>query len=148
MRKKIKIWMMATLMTGCGLGVGDDGAAGEAAVAWADAYFNCDFHQAEEYATEESDKWLRFAASNTTEADLELLREHPAEVEMQEYYTIANDTLRVVTLTVTNALAATAPDEDPRQDEKDTILVTVVKRDGDWKVRMEGLPRSEKQSRD
>ena len=32
--------------------------------------------------------------------------------------------------------------------EDGTIKVLVLKRDGEWKVRMEGLPRSEKQSRD
>ena len=138
----------AFLLTSCGMGFGDDDAAQEVAVAWGDAYFNCDYHGADNYSTEESEKWLRLAASNTTEADLQLLRQNEAEVEADDYFPAASDTLRVVVLLVRNYLAPTVPGEEPRQEEEGLFQVTVVNRDGSWKVRMEGLPRSEKQSRD
>ncbi|MBQ3698373.1 MAG: hypothetical protein II886_00525 [Prevotella sp.] len=146
--KHLKVFMAALLLAGCDLGFNGDEAARDAAVAWADAYFNCDFHEAAEYATPESGKWLRFAASNTTEDGLELLRERNAKVEGDDYYPVANDTLRVIKLKVWNPLLPTVPGQEARQAEKGEFLVTVVKRDGSWKVRMEGLPRSEKQSRD
>ena len=41
-----------------------------------------------------------------------------------------------------------ANDANKLQEVIETIKVKVVKRDGEWQVRMEGLPRSEKQSRD
>jgi hypothetical protein len=146
--KLLKMCMAALLLAGCDLGVSGDEAAQEAAVAWADAYFNCDFHEAAEYATPESEKWLRFAASNTTEAGLELLRERNARVEADDYFPVAYDTLRVIKLTVWNHLLPSVPGQEVRQAEKGEFIVTVVNRDGSWKVRMEGLPRSEKQSRD
>ena len=71
-----------------------------------------------------------------------------ATVSAADYFTIANDTLRVVTLTVRDFLKATAVGATAELQQEGRFLVTVVKRDGEWKVRMEGLPRSEKQSRD
>lgn len=142
--KHLKLWLAVALFTSCDIGINGDEAAQKAAVAWADAYFNCDFHEAEEYSTAESGKWLRFAASNVTEQDLQLLRERNAVVEADEYFPEANDTLRVVRLTVRNYLAPKALGEASQLADVGHFNVTVVKRNDHWKVKMEGLPRSEK----
>ena len=137
------------VLASCNMIGSNDDAAMEVAVCWADAYFNCDYAEAQKLSTAESEQWLRFAASNTSERDLQLLHERPAIVESHQYYTVANDTMCVVELQVNNCLAPTAPGEDARQEEASgTYLLTVVKRNGNWKVRMEGLPQSERQSRD
>ena len=65
--KHLKMMIGLLLLTGCGEATESDDAARQVAQAWGDAYFNCDYHEAEQYVTEESGKWLRFAASNTTE---------------------------------------------------------------------------------
>ncbi len=140
----LSLWLLVS----CSSVNGDDRKAVETAEAWAEAYFNAAYHQAEEYVTPESTKWLRFAASNTTEADLQLLNRQHAVVASDDDFTVANDTLRVVALTVRNNLAPTTFDEAPSQQEESRYLITVVKRDDDWRVKMEGLPRSEKQSHD
>ena len=140
--------LAAMVMAGCSAGNADDESARETAVTWADAYFNCDYAEASQYVTEESMKWLRLAASNTTENDLALLREQNAVVEGAEYFTSATDTLRVVQLRVSHYLAATPLGEDASLGADGRFNVTVVLRNGAWRVRMEGLPRSEKQSRD
>ncbi len=145
--RQLILLMAAVMMAGCSQNSGGNGAAMEVAANWADAYFNCDFHEAAEYATPESGKWLRFAASNTTEQDLQTI-EGKATATADDYFTVANDTLRVVTLHVSNFLKPSAVGSQAQLQEEGTFLVTVVKRDGRWKVRMEGLPRSEKQSRD
>ena len=134
-------------MASCNGGFEGDGAALDVAANWADAYFNCDFHEAATFATPESDKWLRFAASNTTEQDLQTL-EGKATATADDYFTVANDTLRIVTLYVKNFLKPVAVGSPAQIQEEGTFLITVVKRDGKWKVRMEDLPQSEKQSRD
>ena len=139
--------LTALTMASCNAGFEGDDAALDVASQWADAYFNCDFHEAANYATPESDKWLRFAASNTTEQDLQVLQGN-ATATADDYFTVANDTLRVVTLHVRNFLKPAVVGSTPQLQEEGTFLVTVVKRDGKWKVRMEDLPRSEKQSRD
>ena len=134
-------------MVSCNVGFEGDNAALDVATNWADAYFNCDFHDAANYTTPESDKWLRFAASNTTEQDLEVLQ-GKATATADDYFTVANDTLRIVTLHVKNFLKSVVVGAPAQLQEEGIFLVTVVKRDGKWKVRMEDLPRSEKQSRD
>ena len=134
------------LMAGC-TGSKDDNDAMAAAEAWADAYFNGDYHDAASYATAESDRWLRFAASNTTEEDLQLVK-GAAQATAEDYFPVADDTLRVVTLHVRNFLKPTIIGDSIELEKEGTFLVTVVKRNAKWLVRMEGLPRSEKQSRD
>ena len=135
------------MMTGCILGFEGDNAALDVATDWAEAYFNCDYHDAADYATAESERWLRFAASNTTEQDLQTIQ-GKATATADDYFTVANDTLRIVTLHVKNFLKPAVAGSTAQLQEDGTFLVTVVKRNGKWKVRMEGLPRSEKQSRD
>ena len=124
-----------------------DQQARNAAEDWADAYFNCDFKDAGGYVTPESQKWLQFAASNTTAEDLKLIQEAGgAKVTASEGFDEANDTMRLVTLTVTNYL--TAQQQTSVLAKEGIFKVVVVKRNEDWQVRMAGLPRSEKQSRD
>ena len=145
--RQLIFFLIAITMASCNVGIEGDDAALDVAANWADAYFNCDFHEAANYATPESDKWLRFAASNTTEQDLQTL-EGKATATADDYFTVANDTLRIVTLHVKNFLKPVAVGSPAQIQEEGTFLITVVKRDGKWKVRMEGLPQSEKQSRD
>ena len=121
-----------------------DQQARNAAEDWADAYFNCDFKDAKEYVTEESQKWLQFAASNTTEQDLKQLQEAGgAQIAVSDDFEEANDTMRLVTLTVSNCLTAKSA-----LSQEATFKVRVVKREAGWQVRMEGLPQNGMQSRD
>ena len=145
--RQLFLLLSAAIMASCNIGQEGDDVALNVATDWADAYFNCDFHEAASYATAESERWLRFAASNTTEQDLQTVK-GGATADADDYFTVANDTLRVVTLHVRDFLKPVAVGEPAQLQEEGTFLVTVVKRDGKWKVRMEGLPRSEKQSRD
>jgi hypothetical protein len=145
--RQLFLLLSVAIMASCNIGQEGDDVALSVAADWADAYFNCDFHEAASYATAESEQWLRFAASNTTEQDLQTVK-GGATATADDYFTVANDTLRVVTLHVRNFLKPVAVGEPAQLQEEGTFLVTVVKRDGKWKVRMEGLPRSEKQSRD
>jgi len=138
------------LLSACNSMNGDDQEATEAAIKWADAYFNYDFHEAEKYATPESRQWIQFAASNTTVRDLQLVQENEggASVEVNDFFPDANDTLRVVSLTVHDYVSSTLPADSARLVDEATFSITTVLRDGAWKVRMEGLPQSERQSRD
>jgi hypothetical protein len=140
----------AFLLGGCSLTNGHDREAAEAAVGWAEAYFNYDFHKAEEYTTPESGKWLKFAASNTTEHDLQLVQqnENGATAEVEDFFPEANDTLRMVLLKVNNFVSSTLPATSAQLVDEGLFQVTTVLRDGKWQVRMAGLPRSERQSRD
>ena len=149
MKKLLLLLTTTLLLTACGMIQQDDDAARQTAREWAEAYFNCDYHKAAEYSTPESEMYLRFAASNTTEEDLQVLQEGGgATVEVSDYFPVANDTLRVVELSVSNCLEPVAVGEAPQLADQAQFQVTLVLRDKKWKVRMEGLPRSGRQSRD
>ena len=131
----------------CELGMDGDQQARQVAGNWADAYFNCDFKDASGYVTPESQKWLQYAASNTTEEELKMLKNAGgARVSVDDSFDEANDTMRLVTLNVTNVL--TTQQQKPVIAEEGTFKVMVVKRDGEWQVRMAGLLQSGKQNHD
>lgn len=146
--KKLLIWVLALSLTACSMLRKDDDQATAVAVEWGEAFFNCDYHAAEALCTPESRRWLQFAASNTTQHDLDMLRQQAAQVEATEFFPVASDTLRVVELMVRNSVSPTIHGGESAQVEEALFHVTVVKRNGSWQVRMASLPRSEKQSRD
>ena len=147
--KLLLLFMAGVLLAGCDAGMNGDQQAREVAEEWADAYFNCDFKDASQYVTEESHKWLQFAASNTTAEELKLLQDAGgAQVSISDSFDEANDTMRLVTLSVTNVLKASKGEQTPILANKGTFKIVVVKRDAGWQVRMAGLPQSEKQSHD
>ena len=145
--KKFQILLLTLSLTACNMIENDDQATA-VAVEWGEAFFNCDYHAAEALCTPESRRWLQFAASNTTQQDLDLLKKHAAQVEATDFFPEANDTLRVVELVVRNSVKPTVAGEEPSQIDKALFHTTVVKRNGNWLVRMASLPRSERQSRD
>lgn len=146
--KKYLILSLTLALTACNMMQNDDDQATAIAIEWGEAFFNCDYHAAEALSTPDSRRWLQFAASNTTQQDLDLLKQHAAEVEATDFFPEANDTLRVVELAVRNSVKPTIAGEQPSQIEKAMFRTIVVKRNGSWLVRMASLPRSEKQSRD
>ena len=146
--KKLLIWALALSLTACSMLRKDDDQATAVAVEWGEAFFNCDYHAAEALCTPESRRWLQFAASNTTQHDLDMLRQQAAQVDATEFFPEASDTLRVVELVVRNSVSPTIHGGESAQVEEALFHVTVVKRNGSWQVRMASLPRSEKQSRD
>ena len=146
--KRLFFFSLLVITVGCNVAMDDDSKAIKAAEQWAEAYFNDDFHKAMKYATPNSEHWLRFAASNATNEDLQLLDAIPATVTAEDGFAIANDTMRVVTLHINNYLGNTALGNSAKQEKEGIFHVNVVKHDGEWLVKMEGLPQSEKQSRD
>ena len=146
--KKLLILAMVLSLTACNLTNREDTLATDVAVQWGEAFFNCNYHAAQALSTPESRRWLQFAASNTTQQDLDLLKQHAAEVEATDYFPAANDTLRVVQLVVRKCLSPAVNGGAPLQVDEALFSVTVVKRNDQWLVRMASLPRSERQSRD
>ena len=146
--KPLFIFCITILFASCGQFHDDDEQATLVAQQWAEAYFNCDYAEALTLSTPESSQWLQFAASNTTQAMLDLQNRQHAEVEATDFFPVANDTLRVVEVLVSNYLKSTAINGLPEQATHGRFRITVVKRGNDWQVRMADLPRSEKQSRD
>ena len=148
MKKTLYFLALLAIVTACDNIAADDQAAAEAAQRWAEAFFGCDYHQAEQLSTPESRRWLLFAASNTTQHDLDLVNGKAVEVSFDNYFPERNDTMATVRLGVSHYLKPGAIGRESTLAEDGIFDITVVKRNDQWLVRMEGLPRSGKQSRD
>ncbi len=146
--KKLFILSLTLTLTACSLIKSDEDKAIETAVEWGEAFFNCDYHTAERLCTPDSRRWLQFAASNTTQQDIDLLCKQAAEVDGAELISEAGDTMRIVQLQVRNSISPVINGEQSLQIDKALYRIAVVKRNGLWQVRMEGLPRNEKRSHD
>ena len=146
--KKLFILALSATLAACQLSTDSDEAAKDVAQQWAEAFFNCDFHEAESCSTPESSSWLHFAAANTMPHDIDLLNERNAQVESVQLQSAGSNTLRTAVLKVRDYVRPTALGDESQREAEGVFHVTMVLRDGRWLVRMEGLPRSEKQSLD
>jgi hypothetical protein len=137
-------------LTACGGSSNGQQQAESTALAFGEAFFNYDFEQAGKLVTPESMKWLRFVASNLNEDDLRVLnsREGAADVELSESV-MADDTTCNVRLLVSNYMSTDSIGKPGVvHEDQEAVTVRVVLREKQWKVRMEGLPRSERHSHD
>ena len=119
----------------------------EAAVdSFARDYFNWHFEEAARHCTPESERWLRYAASNVHQADIDLLthQEESAQHEVMEINRGENDTTATARLTVKNYLRMDTIGTEGHFVAQADFVLKLVQRDGRWLVRMEGLPQSEK----
>ena len=116
---------------------------------FAEAYFNYEFEKARKLVTPESEKWLRFAASNVTQADVDLLngQEAPAAVSVEDCEYV-NDTTTAATVKVTDFMVKDSIGQSGHIADEGLFKLILVNRGGKYYVRMEGLLRSERQSHD
>lgn len=144
--------MIAIIITGssCKQEPGSEEQLLEDADSFAVNYYNWHFEQALRYCTPESEKWLRYAASNVHEADVELLRnkEEDAQVELGDILYDDNDSIATIETKVYNYLQMDSIGKAAHLIPESTFRLTMVKRSGKWVIRMESPLRSEKQSHD
>lgn len=112
-------------------------------------YFNLDIPSSVKFCTPESDRWLRFYASNISENDLAGLRRQsePASYEIEDVVMI-DDTSAVVKCNVYNFLKISDIGTAGTIVGNESYCIPVVRRNGRWLVKMEGPLRSERRSRD
>lgn len=117
---------------------------------WTEAYFNFDYKKAMEYMTPESGKWIRFAASNITEQDIEFIKAQQVEthVDIIDRQMAEGDSLCNAKIHVSHFIQLGLRPEDNKVIDEADFLIQLVKRDGDWLIKTEGLPQSGKQSLD
>jgi len=118
--------------------------------AWAEAYFGFDYEEALDYMTPESEKWIRFAASNITEKDVAFINEHNkgANMEIIDRYMMTGDTACSARIRVSDFVQLGFVGQENKVIDQAEYQITLVKRDDKWKVKMEGPLQSGKQSRD
>lgn len=115
---------------------------------FASCYFNFNFMKAKLFCTPESEKWLKFSASNITQEDIEILNNLPkgASCEPGEIRHI-NDTSAIADCNVSDFLRIDTLGKPGEVTRHGMYKIPVIKRNGKWMVKMEGPLQSEKQSR-
>ncbi len=120
-----------------------------AADSFATNYFNYRFVRSLQFCTPESEKWVRFAASNIIQEDIDTLRAQASGATYEiEDVDEKNDTLAVVKYRVSDFLLVDTLGRAGRIVGDCVFDVPFVYRHGKWMVKMEAPLRSERQSRD
>lgn len=113
---------------------------------WAEAYFSFNYKEALEYMTPESEKWIRYAASNITEQDIQYINEHNKDVrtEIVDRYIMAGDTTCSAHIRVSDFVQLGFVGQNGKVVDQAEFQVELVKRNGKWLIRMEGPLQSGK----
>ena len=113
------------------------------------SYFNYDYEGALKLATPESEKWLRYAATNVTQAVVDLYnsQQERVDVNIDNFYW-TDDTTACVSVSVSHFVVDDSIHSAPRIADEGLFRLTLVRRDGKLAVRMAGPLRNETQSRD
>lgn len=132
---------LVALLVLCCCSARDDAQAGLGRVAcdFGRAYFNCHYAEAATYVTADSRRWLEYAASNMTQTDVDQLRAAPGDARVEALEVLGDSTMRLL---VSNFLCKDTLGRAGHYVDRATFVLTIV----DGKVRMVGLPRSERQS--
>jgi len=148
--RKYAILYLGLLLTSCTNNKpSPDELATQQAKLFADSYFNYDYTSALALITPESAKWLQFAASNITQNDIDQLNAHNEEVttDVTDLLWI-DDTTALATIEAANYLLKDSIGRNMRRMDEGTFQIKIVERQGQYYIKMEGLPRSERQSPD
>lgn len=114
----------------------------DAAMQFATDFFNFRYEQSLKQCTTESEKWLRFAASNVSSDDLEAINGRSKEASCSvKDARFANDTTGFVTLSVHDCLVADSLGLPMRSISAGTTTLEMKAKNGSWKVSLTSLPR-------
>ena len=113
---------------------------------FANAYFNWQFYKAIKYVTPESEKWIKYAASQVHTADLKLInaQEEKAHVEIQDIE--QEDSTAKIKINVSNYMRMDTIGKAGRMiDEAQfTLFAKYQTTDKKWLIHLTNLPRHEK----
>lgn len=107
------------------------------------AYFNWRFAAASRYCTDSSSTWLRYAASQVTEEDVQALRmkEEGASCKHADIQYGSSDSTAVVKVKVKNFLPMDSIENHKTKADTASFLIPVVLHQGRWLVQLKDLPR-------
>ena len=124
-------------------------AISETADSFVERYFNFDLIGTSKLCTKESVKWISFLASNITQEDINMLRaQDAAAAYVNLNVDKTSDTTATSSYKVMNFLMIDTLGRPALITDEAFYKINLVKRNGRWLVKMEGLPRSERQNHD
>lgn len=110
-------------------------------------YYNWDFPKAIKYCTPASERWLRYAASNVHEADVEALRQKAddASIEIQDVEFGDDEVTASVSISVSHFLQMDSIGQAAHLISQANFQIPMEIHNGKWKVKLEGLPAAVKE---
>ena len=120
------------------------------AVTFAEAFYNFDYKKAKSLCAEGSTAWLDLFVSNIKEEDVAAISklEQASTVRALDWTDsgdgLSEDTAVTVTLKVENAFVIDSIGKPGRVVPSQELDIRMIEHNGQWLVRMEGLPQSEK----
>lgn len=105
-------------------------------------YYNWHFAKALKYCTPESEKWLRYAASNVHQADIDLLhaKAEDATIEIDDVDFLDDEVSANVNIHVTNFLQMDTIGQEAHLVKKASFQIPMVIHQGKWKVKLKQMP--------
>lgn len=106
------------------------------------SYFNWHFKEALPYVTYDSHKWLRYAASQVHQADIDILRnqEQGATYEIGDIEFV-DDSVAYVLVNVNNFLSIDTIGTEGHIVEQATFRLKAIYDNNNWKIKLNCLPR-------
>ena len=129
-------------LTGCQSHQGDENQLENDIDSFATYYFNWQFPKTQKYCTQSSEPWLRYAASNVHQADVDLLRTkaEDATVEINDIDFSDDGANATVSITVYNFLQMDSIGQDPQLIEQADFQLPMCMEKGLWKIKLDKLP--------
>lgn len=129
-------------MTGCQPHEGSEDQLKADVDSFATLYYNWHFPKAAKYCTPESERWLRYAASNVHEGDIEQLHQKPedATVEITDVDFGDDEVSAVVTLKVSNFLQMDTIGQEAHLIPQAEFQLPMKMKGEKWKVDLSKLP--------
>lgn len=127
------------LSTSCGSNDGDE--LHNVVDSFATRYFNWQFPASVRFVTDDSKKWLSYAASQVTQEDVDSLRAmvEGAKIEIEEIEE-EGDTAKA-RVKVDDYLEMDTIGGTPRMVSEDTYILLLVRENGIWKIHLNEQPR-------
>ncbi len=125
---------------------GDESQLKDTVDSFATAYFNWHYKESLPFCTRESEPWLRYAASNVHQEDVDILRtkEEGASHEITEITYSNNGSTAHARIIVKNFLQMDTIGTAGHIVRAAQIEIPLILHNGKWLVRMEGPLRNEK----
>ncbi|SFF94479.1 hypothetical protein [Prevotella sp. KH2C16] len=113
-------------------------------------YFNCQYKEAMPFVTNDSQKWLYYAASQMHQVDIDTLHAQTegATHELDNITIEENDSCAHIRLLAKNFLQLDTIGQVGHFIDHAAFEMKAVRENGKWKIKMEGLPQSEKKNHD
>ena len=127
---------------GCHPHEGSESQLKEDVDSFATYYYNWHFEKAVKYCTPESEKWLRYAASNVHSADIDLLhaKQEDATIEIGDIDFMDDEVNATVKVCVKNFLQMDTIGKSAHLVKEATFVLPMAVHGDKWKVDLDRMP--------